>query len=204
MKLGSASSSPAIESNRVRGVVFAFHDKDGVGHARLSDNRRVWLRVKELLPGVRVPRLRETIEFELRNSVDGLEAVSISIVDNESNNDMVINEPESNSRIGHKTSHVPDSSSASMAEAHPDTSAEKAKQIENESTESDQPSLADDAEHLSSTDQIDADAQGEKKDEIQKLFAQAAVAGAEGRIQDARQFFERAIKSRTNLGSNLK
>lgn len=69
-------------SLRVVGRIFAFHDAQGIGHARLTDNRRVWVSVGQLEKGSPTPTLGDTIEFDLTQSDRGLEATRVIVLRN--------------------------------------------------------------------------------------------------------------------------
>lgn len=69
-----------VNEDRARGRVFALHAGQGIGHARLPDNRRVSISFRDLRPGSPVPKLGDLIEFELQASENGFVAKSITVV----------------------------------------------------------------------------------------------------------------------------
>jgi tetratricopeptide (TPR) repeat protein len=75
----TALTSPESVS-RVRGRVFALHASQGVGHARLPDNRRVAISFKDLRQDSAPPNLGDMVEFVLDSGANGLEAKSILVI----------------------------------------------------------------------------------------------------------------------------
>lgn len=74
------SDSNVQSSGRLLGRVFALSDKGGFGHARLPDNRRVWIDRLNLTQDSPAPKLGDIVEFELHKSDRGLEAKAIRVV----------------------------------------------------------------------------------------------------------------------------
>lgn len=69
------------KTNRVRGRVFGYNVKDHFGHARLADNRVVWIDAKQMLPGEVEPFFDDVVEFDLHTSPKyGLQARAIRVI----------------------------------------------------------------------------------------------------------------------------
>lgn len=81
----SRASAPALgpstNDRRLHGRVYAYNSKEQFGHARMADNRVVWVDFKHLVDQSAEPSLGDTIEFDLHRSPRrGLEALAITIV----------------------------------------------------------------------------------------------------------------------------
>ena len=80
----ATNSQPAQKTGsdalRLRGRVFAIHYEQGQGHARLPDNRQVWISKSDLVNKSAQLRLGDVIEFQLERSLRGLIAKRIVIV----------------------------------------------------------------------------------------------------------------------------
>ncbi len=81
----SRASAPALgpstNDRRLHGRVYAYNSKERFGHARTADNRVVWVDFEHLVDQNAQPSLGDTIEFDLHRSPRrGLEALAITIV----------------------------------------------------------------------------------------------------------------------------
>ncbi len=81
MDKGINDQRDAVTGPRWRGRIFAFHEQQGIGHIRLTDNRRVQFKLQDFSADSRSPKLGNIVEAIISSGPSGLSAGDIVVID---------------------------------------------------------------------------------------------------------------------------